>query len=148
MSKVPLLAESQETIVRLLDVKRDTCVTSADCSRDFCSLRSCSVRAYCSWACLKCPAERRDTFSRLFLDSSNVPHRSGRVDTYCSASHDAAMSAITSLIASLCMCCGTVLTAYVVYYVFIRPRFNPITRLPGPPGNRLLELRHMSLVME
>lgn len=37
---------------------------------------------------------------------------------------------------------------YLLYLTFIWPRRNPITILPGPPSNRLLELRHMSLVME
>ncbi|KAI0703752.1 cytochrome P450 [Cytidiella melzeri] len=58
------------------------------------------------------------------------------------------MNSTTSTILSVGAAGLLALAAYVVYLVFIAPRYNPITRLPGPPGDKLLEMRHMVLVTD
>ncbi|PSR79568.1 hypothetical protein PHLCEN_2v6979 [Hermanssonia centrifuga] len=58
------------------------------------------------------------------------------------------MPSLFSAILSLCAAFILLLVAYFVHLVFISPRNNPLRKLPGPPSDRLLELRHMSLVME
>lgn len=58
------------------------------------------------------------------------------------------MDSLAFIALSSLAACLLVPTVYLVYLTFIWPLRNPIRKLPGPPGNRFLELGHMSLTME
>ncbi|KAI0337211.1 cytochrome P450 [Trametopsis cervina] len=58
------------------------------------------------------------------------------------------MNTVIAAVLSLAAAGFLVLAAYVVHLAFIGPWLNPITRLPGPPGNRLIEMRHVMQVVD
>ncbi|KAI0090301.1 cytochrome P450 [Irpex rosettiformis] len=58
------------------------------------------------------------------------------------------MPSAASTILSLCATGGLAAVAYGVYLAFIKPRFNPLARLPGPKGNRFIEMRHLGMIMD
>ena len=58
------------------------------------------------------------------------------------------MDSLVFTLLTFCAAWALIPIAYLLYLTFIWPRRNPITILPGPPSNRLLETRHTDLVME
>lgn len=58
------------------------------------------------------------------------------------------MDTLISTALSILAACLLLVITYVVHLAFIGPRYNPITKLPGPPSTKLIELAHMGLVME
>lgn len=49
---------------------------------------------------------------------------------------------------AIALACALVLTVYLINLIYVAPSQNPLRRLPGPRSDRLIESRHMNLVME